>query len=535
MIHREGKESKKSLDRRDKRRGGKGTPMVLVVFDGWGVAPPSQYNAIFLARTPVMDSLYAQYPNTTLEASGEAVGLLPGQDGNSEAGHMNIGAGRVVPQDVLRISKSIQDGTFFRNPAFKEAVQHVKRNHSRLHVMGVITDWHSAHANPEHLRALLDFARKEGVKEVYLHLFTDGRDTPPYAGKKFVQDLQSQLQEHERIATVMGRLYLDRKKDWSRTNKAYHALVIGEGLQASDPVEAVEEGYQRGETDEYIMPTVICREGRMLPRIGDKDAVIFFNLRSDRARQLTKPFVQKRFNALNPGAFKRKRVLKDLTFVAMTDFGPDLGDTLSAFPSPDVRMTLPMVLKDLVQYYIAETEKYAHMTYFFNGGYANPVGGERRVHVESPRVHTYEAVPEMAAREITHVVLETLQYDIADFIGINYANADMLAHTGNLAATIKAVETLDSCLGKIVEAVRKRNGAVVITGDHGNAEHMYNAKTGQADTEHSNHPVPFIIVSEDCRQRKVQKGVLGDVAPTILEILEIEKPSEMTGKSLFVY
>lgn len=509
-------------------------PLVLVVLDGWGEAEPGKHNAITEADTPIMDALMQEYPNTTLRASGEAVGLLEGQDGNSEAGHLNIGAGRVVEQDVSVITKSVEDGTFFKNPAFEQAVQHVNKHHSKLHVMGLLTDWHSAHAHPDHLKALLEFTRERKVKEVYLHLFTDGRDTPPYAGKGFANELQDFLKPNEKIVTVMGRLYLDRKKEWSRTERAYNALVAGEALHAKDLTSAIEEAYSRGETDEYVMPTILSKDGKKPGRIGSKDALVFYNLRSDRARQLTKPFVQKDFNKMNPGSFRRKKVLKDLIFVAMTDFGPDLGDILTAYPSPDVKRTLPMVLKDHRQYYVAETEKYAHMTYFFNGGYSDPVGGEKRILVNSPSVPNYDQTPAMSANEIADITIDTLDKDLADFIGLNFANADMIAHTGNMAKTVKALEILDTQIGRIVEKVQQKGGCIVITADHGNAECMYDAQKDHVNTEHSNNAVPCLVISESHKKDRLREGgVLGDVAPTLLEMLGIPRPKEMTGRSLF--
>lgn len=512
-------------------------PVVLAVLDGWGIAPPSNGNAITLAKTPHMHAFHASYPATTLKASGEFVGLLPSQDGNSEAGHMNIGAGRVVPQDVTVINRSIADGTFFKNPAFEQALHHVHTHRSYLHLMGLLTDWHSAHANPDHLEALLGMTRQKGVKNVCLHLFTDGRDTPPHAARDFVAHIEKSLHPHEHIATVMGRLYLDRKKDWRRTEMAFHALTIGDkALTASSALAAVDSAYRRGETDEFIMPTVIEHEGSRCRRIQSNDAVIFFNLRSDRARQLTKPFVQRHFNSLNPGSFRRRRTLKELLFVAMTDFGPDLGTSLTAFPSRDLAGTLPMVLGGLDQYYVAETEKYAHMTYFFNGGSTGQVAGEQRILVASPDVPSYDEKPEMAAHEISYVVTDLIERNAADFIAFNFANPDMIAHTGNLGASISAIETVDQCLGAIAETVFRKKGIMFITADHGNAEGLLNQQGTGIDTEHSSNPVPFILLSENHRQVRLRDdGVLGDVAPTILEVMGKKQPVEMTGRSLIIH
>lgn len=514
-------------------------PAVLIILDGWGVSRQNNHkegNPIELAKLPVMKRISKRYPYTTLKASGTAVGLLPGQDGNSEAGHINIGAGRIVEQDVLKISKSISQGTFFKNAAFEQAVSHAQRPTAHLHVMGLLSDEHSGHAHPAHLKALLELVRTYKVKNVFIHLFTDGRDTPPFAALGFVRSLSSYLLPHEKIATVIGRLYaMDRKKDWARTKIAYDALVTGKGMYALSAEDALKEAYRRGESDEFIPPYIIHDGKKMLTRISDGDSVIFFNLRSDRARQLTKPFVQKHFGKQNPGSFRRKKVLNDLLFVAMTDFGPDLENVLTAFPSEDLKDTLPMVFDEWRQLYIAESEKFAHITYFFNGGYDHPVASEDRVRVPSPNVLSYDQRPEMAAREITRKVVAAIRAARYDFIGLNFANADMVGHTGNLKASIRAVEILDECIGVILKEVVKKDGCVFITADHGNVEEIIDVNTGGVDTEHSSNPVPFITVTPRASgsRKKMRHGVLGDVAPTILDVLGIKKPAAMKGKSLF--
>ncbi len=510
-------------------------PMILIILDGWGIARPSRGNAIALAKTPVMDGLIKKYPNTELCAYGKCVGLPPAQDGNSEAGHMNIGAGRVVEQDAVRIGKSINNSTFFKNPAFIEAIRHVQKNKSKLHLMGMLSNGMSAHSDPDHLLALLTLIKGYNLKEVYLHLFTDGRDSPKYAALKLIEAMQRDYLEHECIATIIGRFYaMDRKKKWQRTEFAYNTLVSGKGLKAKSPQAAITEAYNRGESDEFIQPYIITKKGKPLPRIKDNDAVIFFNLRSDRARQLAKVFVQKEFNKINPGSFKRKKVFKNLKFIAMAGFGPDLDNILTAFPSIDLQQTLPMQLADLRQLYISETEKYAHVTYFFNGGYADPVAGEHRISVPSPDVKSYDETPVMSSADLTDVVLDNLKNRKYDFTMLNFAAPDMIGHTGNLQAGIKCCGEVDKYLGKIVNTYLKIKGTVVITADHGNIEEMINLKTGEIDVEHSTNHVPFILVNEKLKDKVKlnNNGVLGDIAPTILELMGREKPREMTGRSL---
>ena len=434
----------------------------------------------------------------------------------------------------------IQDGTFFRNAAFLSALEHVKQNKSNLHLIGLLTGKNSAHAYPEHLEALLKLARHSKVKQVYLHLFTDGRDSPPYEGYNFLKKLIDQLDpKKERVATIMGRFYaMDRKKAWQRTELAYHTLTLGSKIKADSPFKAIEDAYARGESDEFIKPTTIYQHGKMLPRIRNNDAVIFFNARSDRARQLTKAFVQSDFNKNNPHSFKRKKRRKQIVFVALADFGPDLPNILTAYPSPDLKHTLPMELSDLRQLYIAETDKYGHMTYFFNGGYANPVGNENRILIKSPDVTSYDQAPNMSAGEITDLVIQYMKAQTYHFFGINFANPDMLGHTGNLTATIQGLEFLDKCVKKIKAQTVDRNlGFLIITSDHGNAEEVIDIETGKADTQHSIFPVPFCIVGPRDRVKGIQlrqPGVLGDVAPTILHLLKKEKPGEMTGKNLII-
>lgn len=506
-------------------------PLVLAILDGWGIAPPSAGNAVTQAKTPVLDAWQKKYPHTELQASGLAVGLADGQDGNSEAGHMNLGAGRVVPQDDSRISQSISNGTFFRNPAFLAAIHHVKKHHSTLHLMGMFGNTQSAHANPDHLLALLLLAHNHQLRNVRLHLFTDGRDSPRF----YAREIMTKFLPHfgdATVATVMGRFYaMDRNKDWDRTAQAYRAIVLGQAAHhVREPLDAITQAYNRGESDEFIQPTVVGN----YQGVEDHDAVIFFNLRSDRARQLTKAFVQSDFERSNAATkpFTRPKVVTDLTFVAMTDFGPDLDSILTAYPAVALADTFPMALKDRRQLYIAESEKYAHVTYFFNGGYANPVGGEDREMIPSPPVLTYDLAPAMNSVKLTDRVIDVLAHRLYDVVVMNYANTDMVAHTGNLPAGIQAMEATDTCLGRLAAAVLAVDGWLVVTGDHGNLEEMRNLATGEVDTEHSTFPVPFFLIGRQATPLQLRPGVLGDVAPTLLHLLGHPIPPAMTGHLL---
>ena len=503
-------------------------PFVLVIMDGWGIASPSRGNAVALAKTPALDFLTKKYSSTQLRASGAAVGLPSSQDGNSEAGHMNIGAGRIVEQDSVHINHYIYDGTFYKNPAFMAAISHVQKNNSNIHLMGLLTDGMSAHAYPDHLYALLDLLQKKKIKRVYLHLFTDGRDSPQHGALQYLRKLKKFFRNGEKIATIMGRYYaMERNKRWQITEQAYNLLTLGEAKhKAKDAEEAILQSYNRNKSDEFVEPTLINKEGL----IKNNDSIIFFNLRSDRARQLAKTFVQKDFTEKNQGAFIRKKVIQNLDFIAMTDFGPDLDHILSAFPSIDIIETLPMILDDQRQLYIAESEKYAHVTYFFNGGYADPVGNEDRIKVLSPDVHSYDLMPEMSAAKITKIVVDNLRSNKYDFYTINYANPDMVAHTGNLAATVKACECVDKQIGVLFKEIEKNKGTLIITADHGNAEELINLQTGEIDTKHSINPVPFIVTKKKCKL--ATGGLLGNIAPTILNLMDIAPVKSMTEKSL---
>ncbi|MEK7188954.1 MAG: 2,3-bisphosphoglycerate-independent phosphoglycerate mutase [Patescibacteria group bacterium] len=509
-------------------------PIVLLILDGWGLAPDSASNPITQTELPNFDKLFAQGQRTRLWAHGQYVGLPEDQDGNSEAGHLNLGAGRIVKQDSVIISEAIADKTFFKNPAFREAIGHMKRNNAGMHLMGMLSDGQSAHATPEHLYALLELMAEEKVSRVYLHLFTDGRDSSPKAGRELCESLMRRLAPGQEIASITGRFWaMDRKKEWGRTERAYNAVVLGEGACMEDPLAVFDANYENGVTDEFIEPTVICRDGRAIGAIEDNDSIIFFNHRSDRARQLAKPFVQKNFVGKNSETFKPKKVVKNLRFVALTDFGPDLGDILTAYPSIDVPRSLPMALSKKKQIYIAETEKYAHITYFFNGGYADPVGGEKRIQIPSPSVDRYDKAPAMATAQIAEAVVAALSEGY-DFIAANIAATDMVAHTGNFAAAQEALRATDAAIGAILAVAAEKRGILMVTADHGNIEEMSDLSGGHIDTEHSKNQVWFVVTGHEATRGPLRDhGVLADVAPTILALFGIKKPEEMTGKSLF--
>lgn len=511
-------------------------PIVLAIIDGWGVRPgqPQNDDPTAVARIPFLRKLEKEYPHALLGASGKDVGLPSGQAGNSEAGHLNLGAGRIVEQDAVYISNSIKDGTFFKNPALLNAIKHVKRHHSRLHLMGLLSNYNSGHASPDHLHNLLRLANENKI-EVFLHLFTDGRDSPRYDALKFLHELELRLKPGQVVATICGRFYaMDRKKDWTRTGQTYKLLTEGAGVADTSAEEAIRHAYNRGENDEYLTPTVITdARHRPLGTIRDGDSIIFFNLRSDRARQLSKPFVQKKFEAENSGSFKRKIILKNLRFVALTDFGPDLDDIVTAFPSRDVKNALPVALMGLKQFYVAESEKFAHITYFLNGGYDKALAGETRLMLPSPKVASYDRVPQMSAYAITKKVTSALKKRQFDFVGINFANADMVGHTGNAKACVKAMEVIDDSLKTIAKALPPQ-GLLMVTADHGNVEKVIDPKTGEVDTEHSINPVRLLMYGQSFHYKQFRKrtGILADVAPTILKLFGRPQPKEMTGKSL---
>jgi 2,3-bisphosphoglycerate-independent phosphoglycerate mutase len=484
---------------------------------------------------PTLLSLWSDFPHTELFAHGQHVGLPKHQPGNSEAGHMNIGAGRIVKQDAVYVSESIEDGTFSRNTAFNEVLKHVDKYGTAVHLMGMVSTGKSAHASNDHLYGLLDLCRKHKVRDVYLHLFTDGRDGPRFAAPAQFHEIEHRLQANEHFASVAGRFYaMDRNKNWPRLEVAYHAIVAGEALAAPDAETALLQAYNRGETDEFIIPTVIVdKQNKPVGTVDENDGVIFFNLRSDRARQLTKAFVQPDFEKINYGAFTRRKIPKNIRFAAMTDFGPDLPHVLTAFPSRDIKKTLPEVLSGYRQLYAAESEKFSHITYFMNGGVAAGRNGEERVSVPSLKIPRYDMAPAMRARELTETVLRKLRQGTYHFVAVNFANADMIAHTGNLDAAVEAMEVLDSCIGELWQVIRHMGGTMIVTADHGNVEEMVDVATGAVNTEHSTFPVPFIVASNELKGfRELPRGVLADVAPTVLDIMGVHQPEEMTGRSM---
>ena len=500
------------------------TPTTLIIMDGFGIAPPADDNAVTLAKTPVLDKLFQEYAHTTLSASGLDVGLPAGQMGNSEVGHTNIGGGRVVFQDLPRISRAIEDGSFFKNEAYNQAMDNCLENGTSLHLCGLLSDG-GVHSHIEHLFALLQMAKDKGLTKVYVHCFLDGRDVSPTSGKGFVQALTDKCAQLGvgRIATVMGRYYaMDRDKRWDRLERAYDAMVYGEGIQNPDPVAAIRESYQNGVTDEFVEPVVCDKEGT----ISDNDAIIFFNYRPDRAREITRAFVDPAFDGFQREYFP-------VTYVCNTEYDATMPNVLVAFPRITIHNGLGEYLSKLglTQLRIAETEKYAHVTFFFNGGVEAPYPGEDRVLVASPKVATYDLQPEMSAYEVTEKCVERIESGAYDVIILNFANCDMVGHTGNYDAAVKAVETVDECVGKVVDATLKMGGIAMITADHGNAEQMLQNDGVSPMTAHTTNPVPFILCGAG---NELREGRLADIAPTILDVMGLEKPAEMDGQSLIL-
>ncbi len=509
-------------------------PFLLIIMDGWGWREESQGNAVRLAGTPHLDALKENYPFTLIRASGEAVGLPQGQMGNSEVGHLNIGAGRIVYQDLTRINLAIKDGSFFENEVLKEAFARARATNGKVHLLGLVSDG-GVHSHLQHLFALLEFARREGLCErVYVHAFTDGRDTPPTSGIDYIKALVKKMQELScgKVASVSGRYYaMDRDKRWERTALAYRALVLGEGLKAPDPVEAVREAYARGETDEFIKPTVICVNDKPVATISDGDVVIFFNFRADRARQLTLALTKEDFQA-----FEREKWPKLAYFVCMTLYDETFNLPV-AFPPLHLKNIWGEVVSKakLHQLRIAETEKYAHVTYFFNGGEEEPFPLEDRKLIPSPReVPTYDLKPEMSAYEVTEEVVKRIKSGRYQFIVMNYANGDMVGHTGILEAAVKAVKVVDECVGRVIAVWRKyMDGApAIVTSDHGNCEQMVDPETGEPFTAHTANPVPLYLIDDRFKGQRLKEGILGDIAPTGLYLMGLEIPTEMTGTVL---
>ena len=507
-------------------------PTVLLILDGYGVIDETEHNAIALADTPVMDRLMKEYPFVTGQASGRAVGLPDGVMGSSEVGHLNIGAGRIVYQDLTRITKAIEDGDFFENEALLQAMDRTKEKGTSLHIIGLLSDG-GVHSHNSHLFALLEMAKRRGLEKVYVHCFTDGRDTPPESGKAFIQELQDRMEQIGcgAIATVGGRYWgMDRDNRWDRVEKAYRAMTLGEGVTAGSALEAVTQSYEKGETDEFILPTVVMKDGAPVATIGDGDTIIFFNFRADRARELTRAFCSDDFDGFERGS--RKQV----SYVCFTDYDATIPNKEVAFPKISMANTLGewLAANGLKQARIAETEKYAHVTFFFNGGVEEPNPGEDRFLIPSQKVATYDLAPEMSASEICDTLVEKIHSGGYDLIVVNLANADMVGHTGVEKAAVEAVAFMDKCIGRVVEAVEEEGGQLFICADHGNAEVMVDKETGEPLTSHTTNPVPFILVNYDPAYTLREGGCLADVAPTLLEMMGLEKPEEMTGESLLI-
>ncbi len=501
-------------------------PLILIIMDGFGIGRDYPGNAIKAAKKPNLDRLFHEYPVTQIGASGLNVGLPDGQMGNSEVGHTNIGAGRIVYQELTRITKSIEDGSFFQNPAFLNAIDKAVTGGKALHLFGLLSDG-GVHSHNSHLYALLKLAKQRGCKKVYVHAFLDGRDVPPISGKGYVADCMAKMKEIGvgEIATIMGRYYaMDRDNRWERVKKAYAAMVYGEGNQASDPVQAVEDSYKNGVTDEFVVPTVCAKNAQ----VQAGDSIIFFNFRPDRAREITRSFVDPAFKG-----FERKKGFFPVNFVCMTQYDATMPNVDVAFLPEKLNNTFAEYIsrKGLTQLRIAETEKYAHVTFFFNGGVETVYPGEERVLIHSPKVATYDLQPEMSAYLVTDELLKRIDSEKYDVIILNFANCDMVGHTGVFNAAKAAVETVDTCVGKVVDDILRHHGVALITADHGNADKMI-ADDGTPFTAHTTNPVPFCVVGYPCKLR--EGGRLADIAPTMLKILGLPQPSEMTGKSLIV-
>ncbi|PAD71998.1 2,3-bisphosphoglycerate-independent phosphoglycerate mutase [Paenibacillus campinasensis] len=504
-------------------------PVALIIMDGFGLRNTEAGNAVAKANKPNYDRYLKQYPNTTLTACGEAVGLPEGQMGNSEVGHLNIGAGRIVYQDLTRISKSIREGEFFKNETLVEAIQNAKKNNKKLHLYGLVSDG-GVHSHIEHMFAMLDLAKQEGLDEVYIHGFMDGRDVAPDSGRQFVKDLIAKIEEIGigKIATVSGRYYaMDRDKRWDRVEKAYRAMVYGDGPKYTDPLKAIEDSYEKSIYDEFVEPTVIVDEqGNPVSLVESGDSVVFLNFRPDRAIQLSQVFTNKDFRGFERGP----KFPENLHFVCLTLFSETV-EGFVAYKPKNLDNTLGEVLvqHNKKQLRIAETEKYPHVTFFFSGGRDVELPGETRVLINSPKVATYDLQPEMSAYEVAEACVKEIEADKHDAIILNFANPDMVGHSGMLEPTIKAVEATDECVGKVVEAVLAKGGVAIITADHGNADMVFD-ENGRPHTAHTTNPVPFIVTDENVTLH--EGGILADIAPTILDLMQLPKPDEMTGTSM---
>jgi len=505
-------------------------PVMLMILDGFGINEKTDANAVKQANTPNIDKLMKKYQTTEIYTSGLKVGLPEGQMGNSEVGHTNIGAGRIVYQELTKITKSIEDGDFFAIPEFIEAIENCKKYNSKLHILGLLSDG-GVHSHNRHLYGLLEMAKRRDFANVYVHCFLDGRDTPPASAEGYLQELEEKMQEKQvgRIASISGRFYaMDRDKRWERVQKCYNALVYGKGNKSASAITAIEDSYQKEVFDEFVEPTVICNGETPIATIKEHDSVIFFNFRPDRAREITRAIVDTDFDG-----FETEKM--ETYFVCFTNYDETMPNVKIAFKKEPLVNTFGEILSKngLTQLRIAETEKYAHVTFFFNGGEEKQYPGEDRILVPSPKVATYDLQPEMSAYEVTDKVVEAINSNKYNAIILNYANPDMVGHTGSLQAAIKAVETVDECVGKVVEAILAHDGTMLITADHGNCEQMVDYKTGEPHTAHTTSPVPLILVSKD-ETLKIKSGKLADLAPTLLEILGIKQPAEMTGESILV-
>ncbi|MDO4265640.1 MAG: 2,3-bisphosphoglycerate-independent phosphoglycerate mutase [Eubacteriales bacterium] len=508
-------------------------PVVLVIMDGFGLREETEGNAVAMAKKPNLDRLMKEYPFVKGYASGLSVGLPDGQMGNSEVGHLNMGAGRIVYQELTRITKSIEDGDFFTIPELKAAVDNCKEKNSALHLMGLVSDG-GVHSHITHIYGLLKLAKQNGLEKVYVHCFMDGRDTPPDSGLSYIKELEQKMNEIGvgEIATISGRYYaMDRDKNWDRVEKAYAAIVNGTGVKAASAEEAMEASYGQKVYDEFIVPAVIEKNGEPTAMVKDGDSVIFFNFRPDRAREMTRAFCDDAFDGFARG--QRKNVL----FTCFVDYDETIGNKQVAFHKEEIRNTLGEYLaaNGKTQCRVAETEKYAHVTFFFNGGVETPNPGEDRVLVPSPKdVPTYDLKPEMSAPMVCEKLCEAIRSGKYDVVICNFANPDMVGHTGVIPAAVKAVETVDTCIGKVCEAVKETDGALFICADHGNCDMMVDPKTGEPFTAHTTSPVPFILYNADPKYKLRENGVLADIAPTMLELMGLPKPKEMTGSSLLI-
>ncbi len=508
-------------------------PVVLMVLDGYGISDKTEGNAIAMADTPVMDKLMAECPFVKGNASGLAVGLPDGQMGNSEVGHMNIGAGRIIYQELTRITKAIEDGDFYENPEMLEAIENCKKNNSDMHLWGLLSDG-GVHSHNTHLYAILELCKRQGLSNVYVHPFFDGRDTPPASGKGYLEELIAKMKEIGigKVASMSGRYYaMDRDNRWDRVELAYKSLVTGEGVQAEDPVAAMQESYDKEVYDEFVLPTVITENGKPVSVVKPNDSVIFFNFRPDRAREITRAFCCDDFDG-----FERPNERMPLVYVCFKDYDESIPNKLVAFKKEEVENTFGEYLAACgkKQLRLAETEKYAHVTFFFNGGVEEPNKNEDRTLVKSPAVATYDLQPEMSAPEVGEKLNAAITSGVYDVIIINFANPDMVGHTGVIPAAVKAVERIDQCVGAAVDAVKAVDGVLFICADHGNAEQMINYETGEPHTAHTTNPVPFILFNYDDGIKLREGGCLADIVPTLLEIMELPQPKEMTGKSLIV-